>query len=206
MPLWQKTREHVQDIVPADEYPRILDAGCGTGVCSLALADYSSHVISLDISLKSLLTTAQLSRSLAVPAIHPCTGSLLHIPLRDASFDLVFSWGVIHHTVAPVRALDELVRVLRPGGMLVLAVYLETPFTIAHELIRQACLRLPRSFRRPLLQSVASLVRWRERFGPMTNVRDDNQHIEAQVEDWYLYPRSTSSQSTNSGDCSPSGA
>jgi SAM-dependent methyltransferase len=45
------------------------------------------------------------------------------LPFEDASFDLVFSWGVIHHTSDMGRALSELLRVLRPGGTLVLMLY-----------------------------------------------------------------------------------
>ena len=46
-----------------------------------------------------------------------------HLPFADGSFDLVFSWGVIHHSSDMDRALGELVRVCRPGGKLVLMVY-----------------------------------------------------------------------------------
>ena len=45
------------------------------------------------------------------------------LPFEDARFDLVFSWGVIHHTTDMSKALSELVRVCRPGGQLVLMLY-----------------------------------------------------------------------------------
>jgi ubiquinone/menaquinone biosynthesis C-methylase UbiE len=188
IPDWYKTREHVREIVPAGRFARVLDAGCGTGVCSIALAEYSSEVISLDMSLKSLRSTVDLARSLALSAVRVCNGSLLRIPFPDQSFELVFSWGVIHHTVDPTGALDELVRVLRPGGTLVLAVYLKTPLTLLHEAIRHGCLRLPVQGRRAAVASVAFLVRGREHFGHVINVRADNPRIESQVEDWYFVP------------------
>jgi ubiquinone/menaquinone biosynthesis C-methylase UbiE len=45
------------------------------------------------------------------------------LPYRDDSFDIVYSWGVLHHTPNTAGAMREAVRVLRPGGMLRLMVY-----------------------------------------------------------------------------------
>ncbi|MGH2367854.1 MAG: class I SAM-dependent methyltransferase, partial [Chloroflexota bacterium] len=188
VPDHQKTREHIRAIVPAGRYRRALDGGCGTGVCSLALAELADEVVSVDLSLGSIGTAVGLSHTAGVSNMTPCQASLLELPLAPDSFDLVFSWGVIHHTVDPVRALNELVRVLRPGGTLVLAVYLKTRLTFVHEAIRHVCLRLPPALRRPILRSFADLVRLGERFGHTTNVRDDNPLIESQVEDWYFVP------------------
>lgn len=188
VPNYLKTREHVLDIVPAGRYERALDGGCGTGVCSLALAELADEVVAFDLSSGSLRTAEGLARHLGKTNIQFEQGSLLDIPLSSDSFDLVFSWGVIHHTVNPIRALDELVRVLRPGGTLVLAVYLKTPLTFVHETIRRVCLYIPRSKRRPILRAFARLVRLGEMLGKTTNVRDDNPLIVSQVEDWYFVP------------------
>src|SRR5207244_1692661 len=115
-------------------------------------------------------------------------GSLLQIPFPSDYFDLVWSWGVIHHTVDPVRALDELVRVLQPGGTLVLAVYLKTRLTFAHEAIRHICLRIPRSRRKPILRAFARLTQLAERVGFKPRARNDNPTIESLIEDWYFVP------------------
>lgn len=188
VPDYRKTREHVREIVPAGRYKRALDGGCGTGVCSLALAELADEVVAFDLSRGSLATAEELARKLSISNIKFQQGSLLNIPLPPDSFDLVFSWGVIHHTVDPVRALDELVRVLQPGGTLVLAVYLKTPLTFVHEAVRHVCLRIPRSWRKPILRGFTQLVRLGERLGKTTNVRDDNPLIVSQVEDWYFVP------------------
>lgn len=45
------------------------------------------------------------------------------LPFADASFDLVYSWGVLHHTPDVQRAFNEAVRVLKPGGRLCVMVY-----------------------------------------------------------------------------------
>jgi 2-polyprenyl-6-hydroxyphenyl methylase / 3-demethylubiquinone-9 3-methyltransferase len=188
VPDYTRTREHVRQIVPPGHYKRALDGGCGTGVCSLALAEMSDEVVAFDLSSGSLATAQRLAQTVGAKNIQFKQGSLLDIPVPSNNFDLVFSWGVIHHTVNPVRALDELVRVLQPGGTLVLAVYLKTPLTFVHEAIRFVCLRIPRSKRKPIIRAFTRLTRLGEKLGHNTNVRDDNPLIESQVEDWYFVP------------------
>jgi SAM-dependent methyltransferase len=50
-------------------------------------------------------------------------GDCEDLPYASNAFDLVYSWGVIHHTPNPRRALEEIVRVCRPGGVCKLMVY-----------------------------------------------------------------------------------
>lgn len=45
------------------------------------------------------------------------------LPFHDATFDLVYSWGVLHHTPDTARAFREAIRVLRPGGSLKVMIY-----------------------------------------------------------------------------------
>jgi ubiquinone/menaquinone biosynthesis C-methylase UbiE len=51
------------------------------------------------------------------------------LPYPDASFDFVWSWGVIHHSESTDRVIAEIARVLRPGGRLALMVYHRTSLT-----------------------------------------------------------------------------
>src|SRR5712691_1878730 len=45
------------------------------------------------------------------------------LPFADVSFDLVYSWGVLHHTPDTARAVREVLRVLRPGGVARIMIY-----------------------------------------------------------------------------------
>lgn len=45
------------------------------------------------------------------------------LPFEDRRFDITYSWGVLHHTPDPVRAMREAVRVTRPGGRVCVMVY-----------------------------------------------------------------------------------
>lgn len=167
---------------------RVLDAGCGTGVCSLALAERSEEVIALDFSQGPLDTLSQLCRQAGLSNVRAIRGSVLSLPLADASVDFVWCWGVIHHTSEPRQALAELVRVLRPEGNIILAVYLKTWLTPLHEAARRVCLRTPSPLRRPFIQVVAFGVSMLERILRLRHARPDNVSIAAQVEDWYFVP------------------
>jgi SAM-dependent methyltransferase len=63
------------------------------------------------------------------------------LPYDDAAFDVVYSWGVIHHTPDTERALAELVRVCRPGGIVRLMLYNRRSLLAFYLWVRWALLR-----------------------------------------------------------------
>ncbi len=67
----------------------------GTGVCSLALAQRADEVMALDISSGSPNTLRWLYQETGLCNVRFVRGSLLSLPLADASVNLVWSWGVI---------------------------------------------------------------------------------------------------------------
>jgi 2-polyprenyl-3-methyl-5-hydroxy-6-metoxy-1,4-benzoquinol methylase len=188
VPDYRRTREHVLATVPDAAFGLALDAGCGTGVCSLALAERARRVLAFDLSGGSLRTAHRLAEGAGAKRVAFAQGSLLQLPFRDAAFDLVWSWGVVHHTADPVRALDELARVLRPGGTLVLALYWRTRLTPLHEALRRACLRLGPAGRRRFLAGASATVRGAMALGWNHQTRDDNPNVRSQVEDWFFVP------------------
>ncbi len=185
---YRRTREHVLAAVPQAAFARALDAGCGTGVCSLALAERAGRVVAFDLSDGSLRTARRLAEGAGAERFTFAQGSLLQLPFRDAAFDLVWSWGVVHHTADPARALDELARVLRPGGTLVLALYWRTFLTPLHEAVRHGCLRLGAAGRRRAITAIGAAVRAAMAAGFRHQTRDDNPDVRAQVENWFFVP------------------
>jgi SAM-dependent methyltransferase len=102
---------------------RALDYGCGTGEWGVVMATEGATVSLLDLS--STAVEIGLRRARASGVADRVTGHA-----RDASdlscfadneFDLVFACAAIHHTLKYPNAFDEVVRVIRPGGRLVLA-------------------------------------------------------------------------------------
>jgi 2-polyprenyl-3-methyl-5-hydroxy-6-metoxy-1,4-benzoquinol methylase len=91
----------------------LLDAGCGTGYFSAEAARRGARVVSLDCGINLLYETRRkgIARVIA--------GDVTRLPISDSEFDVVVSSECVEHTVSPEKAVRELVRVLRPGGSLV---------------------------------------------------------------------------------------
>jgi 2-polyprenyl-3-methyl-5-hydroxy-6-metoxy-1,4-benzoquinol methylase len=93
---------------------RLLDAGCGTGWFSKLSVERGAIVTSMDIGENLLSKVALKCNSERV------LGSILNIPFEDNVFDIVVSSEVIEHVSDPYLAMQELFRVLKPGGVMVL--------------------------------------------------------------------------------------
>jgi SAM-dependent methyltransferase len=88
----------------------ILDAGCGVGLVGRFYPDLDLY--GLDASFSLLEQVGAGYRMLI-------EGSAEELPFRDGSFDAVLSLNMLHHVMSPERAMSEMVRVLRPGGIFV---------------------------------------------------------------------------------------
>ena len=95
---------------------RLLDAGCGTGWFSAAAVRRRARTVALDLG-RGLLDRAGEKCSAA-----RVQGSALALPFPDGTFDIVVSSEMIEHTPSPRRAVGELLRVLKPSGLLALTV------------------------------------------------------------------------------------
>lgn len=95
-------------------FTNALDAGCGSGRYSLALKSLGvERVTGIDISPNSIDFANKMN---SFEAVNFVQGSVLELPFEDESFDFVFSNGVLHHTLSTEKGLQELFRVLKPGG------------------------------------------------------------------------------------------
>ncbi|MCP3677026.1 MAG: class I SAM-dependent methyltransferase [Deltaproteobacteria bacterium] len=95
---------------------KLLDAGCGTGWFSKKAAELEAEVYSSDIGTNLLKVVADKCDSRKV------TGDLLALPFLPDTFSIVVCSEAIEHTINPAHAFTELVRVLAPGGTLIVTV------------------------------------------------------------------------------------
>ena len=94
----------------------VLDAGCGDAGATSLLARSARVLVGIDNSSEALRDASR-GRCLHVKL---ACGDVRALPFRDAAFDVVCSFQVLEHFPRPERFLRESVRVLRPGGRLVL--------------------------------------------------------------------------------------
>ena len=100
----------------------VLEIGSGTGVHAKLLAEAGAHVTAVDLTPTAVALTRR-RLELAHLDAHVVEADAESLPFEDASFDFVWSWGVIHHSERTDRVIAEIARVLRPGGTLALMVY-----------------------------------------------------------------------------------
>ena len=147
IPRYSSSKEHWEIFYhPAEARDKlVLDAGCGTGIFSFIFAKKgASRVVGIDISELSLKTAQYLKKKHGVENTDFQRVNMLKLPFQNASFDMVWSWGTVHHTTDPLLAIEELIRVLKHEGSLLLAIYRKTGLTFLHETLRRILLRLPK--------------------------------------------------------------
>jgi SAM-dependent methyltransferase len=104
-----------------------LDVGCGSGLFSLAARRLGARVLSLDYDPQSVACAVQLKNTFSPgdPDWQIERGSALDQSyLRNqGTFDVVYAWGVLHHTGAMWEALENMVPLVKQGGKLFIAIY-----------------------------------------------------------------------------------
>ena len=98
---------------------RLLDGGCGPGSITLDLAGVVApgEVVGIDLQSSQVERARALATERGVTNVRFEVADIYQLPFQDHSFDAVFTHGVLMHLRQPVRALAELRRVLRSGGL-----------------------------------------------------------------------------------------
>src|SRR2546428_7734614 len=98
---------------------RVLEIGCGSGCDLLQFAKHGAIAVGIDITPEHI----RLARERVGNLAQVLRGDGTNIPFEDASFDYVYSHGVLHRVDQRRRMVEEIFRVLRPGGRFNVQVY-----------------------------------------------------------------------------------
>ncbi|HUS03583.1 MAG TPA: class I SAM-dependent methyltransferase [Chitinophagaceae bacterium] len=110
---------------------RVIDVGCGSGIHSLAFSLMGvKELISFDYDLKSVQATQEMWERAGSPhnwkVLH---GSILNkeFLIQLGKFDLVYSWGVLHHTGEMWNAIENAINLVDKSGSFLIAIYIKGP-------------------------------------------------------------------------------
>ncbi|MER3546466.1 MAG: hypothetical protein C4338_02230 [Rhodanobacteraceae bacterium] len=135
----QRFRSHrhlqgwIESMVPGRH---VLEIGCGIGLDSARMARHGLRVTAVDLTVVGPATAARRAQAHGLDARYLCADAE-HLPFPDATFDYVYSFGVMHHAPDTARCIEEAFRVLQPGGQALIMLYHRRSLNEAvHRLLR----------------------------------------------------------------------
>jgi SAM-dependent methyltransferase/uncharacterized protein YbaR (Trm112 family) len=113
---------------------RFLEIGCGLGITTaMAQTNFGGEAVGVDLSLAAWRAAATHRNN---PNLHFVQASVFALPFETASFDTIYTRGVLHHTYSTRAAYKSLAPLCRPGGSLYVWVY--GPKSINDNLFRRS--------------------------------------------------------------------
>ena len=112
---------YIEEELAHIEYQDLLDCGCGTGpmISLLHEKDSTKHYVGLDITPKMI----EVAQNKNLEGTEWIVGDCEKLPFEDESFDVIICTNSFHHYPNPQSFFDNVKRVLRPGGRVVLQDY-----------------------------------------------------------------------------------
>lgn len=102
---------------------KVLEVGVGAGTDFTQWVRAGALAHGVDLTQEALENVERRLKLYGLQAADLRVADAERLPYEDNRFDLVYSWGVIHHSPDTVRCLDELIRVAKPGGTIKVMIY-----------------------------------------------------------------------------------
>lgn len=138
-----RTLWFIPSVVPfaAGKGKDVLEIGCGNGADGALFAQQGARYTGVDLTETAVAATREHFAVLGLPGVFQVENAE-HLSFDDSSFDLVYSYGVLHHTPNPRIAVEEVRRVLRPGGQAIVMLYHKNSFNYHVRILGYMRLRL----------------------------------------------------------------
>ena len=120
---------------------RVLDVGVGAGRYADVALRAGAEVWGIDLSFS--VATAKENLARCGDKIHLAQADLFNPPFDPGSFDVIYSFGVLHHTPDPKKGFDGLVKLLKPGGVICITTYPNYGMYFTSKYARRLTTRLP---------------------------------------------------------------
>jgi len=134
---------YLESYVPNDFVgKKVLEVGLGYGTLGQLIASRNADYYGTDIAEEPVANMRRRLAWLGLPEDHVVQASVLELPFEDETFDYVYSIGCLHHTGDLKRSVQEVQRVLVPGGRTVVMLYNRRSlrrlrYAVAHALRRR---------------------------------------------------------------------
>lgn len=164
-------RQHMAAVeMPLDQLAgmTVLEIGPGGGGHSALFQYYGASVVAMDITPERVASTAHKLAMIKNGEGRAYQGDGENLPFRDNSFDIVYSNGVLHHSEDTDCCIDEVYRVLKPGGKAVIMLYSRHSVIFWLNILPRALLT-GEIFRWPEAQWIGRLTEGRPKFGETLN-------------------------------------
>ncbi len=119
--FWHQQRlAFVREKVQLSKHDVVLDVACGSGIFMQKYAPQVSQYHGIDINKRALEFARGLAQKNNIKNVHFTVGSVEKLPYSPKSFSKIFLFEILEHLHEPEKTLDECLRVLKKGGVLIL--------------------------------------------------------------------------------------
>jgi ubiquinone/menaquinone biosynthesis C-methylase UbiE len=105
----------------------VLDVACGPGLVACEFAPYAKHVTGIDITPRMIEQAEERQQEKSLTNLTWQVGDVLPLPFPDSQFSIVLTRYTFHHFLNPKAVLNEMARVCKPGGKIMIADVVQSP-------------------------------------------------------------------------------
>ncbi len=105
----------------------VLDLACGPGLVACEFAPFAHHVTGIDLTPKMIEQAEERQKARGLANLSFQVGDVLPLPFPDASFSVMLTRYSFHHFLDPKAVLEEMVRVCKPGGKILVIDVVQPP-------------------------------------------------------------------------------